>query len=72
MGFATWAEQNRMYLGSKDDAEVIWNAAVAAERERCAKLCEWLPIDTGLQGKTFAEAIRGVGMGGKMSQGFKA
>lgn len=30
------------------------------ERERCAKLCE----GSGLAGKTFAEAIRGKGVGG--------
>jgi hypothetical protein len=43
---------------------------VEAERERCAKLCEWLPIGTGLQGRIFAEAIRGDGQGGRMAQGF--
>mgnify|MGYP000960521644 CR=1 FL=1 len=60
-GLWAWQEQEK-HIAS----------AVAAERERCAKLCEWLPLGTGLQGKTFAEAIRGEGMGGKMAQDFKA
>ena len=41
-----------------------------SERERCARLCEWLPYKTGLDGKTFAEAIRGVGIGGSLAKGF--
>lgn len=40
------------------------------ERERCAQLCEWLPVGTGYEGKTFAEAIRGNGLGGKLADGF--
>ena len=55
-----------------DDATEAIATVVAAERERCAKLCEWLPIGTGLHGKTFAEAIRGKGLGGKMAHGFGA
>lgn len=40
------------------------------EREWCAQLCEWLPVGTGYEGKTFAEAIRGNGLGGKLADGF--
>lgn len=41
-------------------------------RERYAKLCEWLPFGTGFEGRTFAEAIRGVGLGGSLAAGFDA
>lgn len=41
--------------------------AKAAERERCAILCERLPFGSGLAGKTCAEAIRGEGYGGKLA-----
>jgi hypothetical protein len=53
-------------LFSEEQMRAYAAAEIAKERERCAKLCEWLPIGTGLQGKTFAEAIRGKGMGGEL------
>lgn len=45
--------------------------AVDQERERCAALCDWLPVSTGFEGKTFAEAIRGKGLGGELAKGFE-
>lgn len=63
-------EQARMKLLEAIRAEV--QSALAAEREKCARLCDWLPIGTGLQGKTFAEAIRGTGMGGELAKGFES
>lgn len=69
---ANMPEQPHHETAHGEFAIEVANRAVAEERERCAKLCEWLPIGTGLQGKTFAEAIRGEGMGGKMAQGFSA
>lgn len=40
------------------------------EREWSAQLCEWLPVGTGYEGKTFAEAIRGKGLGAKLAEWF--
>jgi hypothetical protein len=40
MNFETWAEANWMYVDSKADAKVIWDAAVAMEREACARIAE--------------------------------
>lgn len=40
-------------------------------REWCAQLCEWLPVGTGFEGRTFAEAIRGVGKYGAMAKAFE-
>jgi hypothetical protein len=44
-------------------AEIAWNAAVRAEREACAKLCDDLDDDIvdGLAGWQYAEAIRARG-----------
>jgi hypothetical protein len=39
------------------------------ERERCASLCERLPYGSGLAGRTYAEAIRGVGLGATLAKG---
>jgi hypothetical protein len=39
------------------------------ERERCASLCERLPYGSGLAGRTYAEAIRGVGLGARLAKG---
>lgn len=38
--FEAWAEKNWMYVDVKDNSWEVWRAAIAAERERCAKLCE--------------------------------
>ena len=38
--FEAWAEKNWMYVDVKDNSWEVWRAAVAAERERCASLCE--------------------------------
>lgn len=42
-------------------ARLAWSAAIAAEREACAELCERLPYGSGLAGKTYAAAIRARG-----------
>lgn len=55
-----WAEAN----------QAMWIAAAAAVTEACAQMCEWLPYGTGLAGKTYAEALRGTGMGAKLAEGF--
>lgn len=47
------------------------NEAKSLQAEHDAQLCEWLPYSTGLAGKTYAEAIRGVGMGGRLAIGFQ-
>lgn len=41
---------------------------VATEREACARLVERLPVGSGLTGRTYAEAIRRVGIGGKLAR----
>lgn len=38
--FEAWAEKNWMYVDVKDNSWEVWRAAIAAERERCANLCE--------------------------------
>ncbi len=38
-----------------DDMRAYAINAVAAERERCAKLCEWLPIGSGESGWLMAD-----------------
>ena len=38
--FEAWAEKNWMCVDVKDNSWEVWRAAIAAERERCAKLCE--------------------------------
>ena len=66
-------KQTDWYAGmTEKHYDIAISRAVAAERERCARLCDWLPVGTGLQGKTFGEAIRGTGMGGDLAKGFKA
>lgn len=53
-----------------EKAEAELAKAREHEREWCAQLCEWLPVRTGYEGKTFAEAIRGEGLGAKLAEGF--
>jgi len=38
--FEAWAEKNWMYVDVKDNSWEVWRAAIAAERERCARVCE--------------------------------
>jgi len=38
--FEAWAEKNWMYVDVKDNSLEVWRAAIAAERERCARVCE--------------------------------
>lgn len=49
-----------------------YEAGIKAERERCARLCLYIPYGTGLAGRTFAEAIKGEGLGAKLAEGFDA
>lgn len=46
-----------------------WIAAATAVSEACAQLCEKLPYGSGLAGKTYAEALRGVGFGANLAKG---
>jgi hypothetical protein len=42
-------------------AALAYAAGATAEREACAKLCEYIPYGTGFEGRTFADAIRARG-----------
>lgn len=75
-GFEEWWDKNadlKYKFVPIGQAKQLWNAASTAaqqaERERCAILCERLPYGSGLAGKTYAEALRGVGHGGELAAG---
>lgn len=63
MDFDKWCAAHGVYLNDSDDAAKAakgmarraWDAAVSAERERCAKLCEERFSDGALD---IADAIR--------------
>lgn len=65
-----WIESRNGWMDRAHAAEMELKAAREQERELCAQLCEWLPVSTGWEGRTFAEAIRGIGLGGELSNGF--
>lgn len=44
-----------------DNAITFYHAAQADAFEQAAKVCEYMPVGCGLEGRTFADAIRQLG-----------